>query len=49
MESHRLVSQARAAAPGALEDPAYLFGKENGYQMVDAEYPASIPVVNPSS
>ena len=49
MEPRHLVSQARAAAPGALEDPAYLFGKENGYQMVDVEYPASVPVVNPSS
>ena len=44
MESHRLVSQARAAAPGALEDPAYLFSKENGYHMLEEEYPASVPV-----
>ena len=49
MEPHRLISQARAAAPGALEDPAHLYGKENGYLMVDVEYPASIPVVSPSS
>ena len=39
MEPHRLVSQARAAAPGTLEDPASLYGWENGYLMVDVEYP----------